>query len=145
MVISVTFGVVVLSLLLAPTVAILARHLDLPKDDDQAVRGRVRVALARAALDRLEQIEETGQRTGEPVPAPVLDALRAQAEEELNRATAVYAGPDVADERLARALGVEMMRAEQEELLRLRDREGLPDFLVRQMQREIDVRIRALS
>jgi hypothetical protein len=37
------------------------------------------------------------------------------------------------------------MRAEQEELLRLRDREGLPDALVRSMQKEIDVRIRAVG
>jgi hypothetical protein len=38
-----------------------------------------------------------------------------------------------------------MMRSEQEELLRLRDSEGLPDEIVRQMQHEIDVRIRALG
>ena len=37
------------------------------------------------------------------------------------------------------------MRAEQEELFRLRDREGLPDEIVREMQQEIDVRIRALG
>jgi hypothetical protein len=44
-----------------------------------------------------------------------------------------------------REIGVEMMRAEQEELLRLRDREGLPDEIVREMQQEIDVRIRAIG
>ena len=38
-----------------------------------------------------------------------------------------------------------MPDAEQEELLRLRDSEGLPDEIVRQMQHEIDVRIRALG
>jgi hypothetical protein len=37
------------------------------------------------------------------------------------------------------------MRSEQEELLRLRDSEGLPDEIVRRMQHEIDLRIRALG
>lgn len=145
LVICITFGVVVLSLLLAPTVAVLARRLDLPADDDEAVRARVKVALARAALDRLEQIEETGERCGDPVPSVVVDSLRTHAEERLNRAASLAEGNGPQDRMLTRTLGVEMMRAEQEELLRLRDREGLPDALVRQMQKEIDVRIRALG
>lgn len=145
LVICVTFGVVLLSLLLAPTVAVLARHLDLPHDDDEAVKRRVKVALARAALDRLEQIEETGERCAEPVPAAVVESLRAAAEERLNRAAAASELPGPTDRAMMKVLGVQMMRAEQEELLRLRDREGLPDSLVRQMQRDIDVRIRALS
>jgi len=145
LVICVTFGVVLVSLLLAPTVAVLARHLNLPPDDDEAVKRRVKVALARAALDRLEQIEETGERCAEPVPAAVVDSLRAAAEERLNRAADASEQPGPSDRAMVKVLGVEMMRAEQEELLRLRDREGLPDSLVRQMQRDIDVRIRALS
>ena len=145
LVICTTFGVVVLSLLLAPTVAVLARRLQLPADDDTDVRRRVSVALARAALDRLEQIEETGERCGEPLPASVVDDLRDHAEQRLDRASGAVESQVVSDRRLARTLGVEMMRAEQEELLRLRDREGLPDALVRTVQKEIDVRIRALG
>ncbi len=145
LVICTTFGVVVLSLLLAPTVAVLARRLKLPADDDAEVRRRVSVALARAALDRLEQIEETGQRCGEPLPASVVDGLRDHAEQRLDRVSGAVESSAVSDRRLARTLGVEMARAEQEELLRLRDREGLPDSLVRTVQKEIDVRIRALG
>jgi hypothetical protein len=37
------------------------------------------------------------------------------------------------------------MRAEQEELFRLRDSEGLADEILREMQQEIDARIRALG
>jgi hypothetical protein len=139
---------VVISLLLAPTVAWLAARLNLPADDDAGTKRRVRTALALAALDRLEQIEETGDRAGEPIPGDLVSRLRRMAQEQLNRAAAAEqrAGePGTGNAELSRAVGVEMMRAEQEELLRLRDREGLPDEIVREMQREIDVRIRALG
>lgn len=148
LVICITFGVVVISLLLAPTVAWLAARLKLPADDDAGTKRRVRTALALAALDRLEQIEETGDRAGEPIPGDLVSRLRRMAQEQLNRAAAAEqrAGePGTGNAELSRAVGVEMMRAEQEELLRLRDREGLPDEIVREMQREIDVRIRALG
>jgi CPA1 family monovalent cation:H+ antiporter len=145
LVISITFGVVVLSLLLSPTTAWLARRLHLPADDDAATKRRVRVGLARAALDRLEQIEQAGERSDEPLPAGVVDHLRRRAEDRLERAAVAAQSPGDRDHTVARAVGLEMMRAEQEELLRLRDREGLPDQIVRQMQREIDRRMGALG
>jgi len=148
LVISVTFGVVLLSLLLAPTVAWLARAVDLPHDDDTGVKRRVRVSLARASLDRLEQIEETSQRTGEPLSPDLVERLRAAAEERLHRAAKVAElgdAPRPASQKAVKQIGAEMMRAEHEELLRLRDREGLPDEIVREVQQEIDVRLRALS
>jgi hypothetical protein len=37
-----------------------------------------------------------------------------------------------------------MVRAEQEELIRLRDEEGLPDAVVRPILRDLDVRAQAL-
>jgi len=148
LVISTTFGVVLLSLLLAPTVARLARAVELPHDDDTAVKRRVRVSLARASLDRLEQIEETSERTGDPLSPDLVERLRSAAEDRLNRASKVAElgdAPRPASHRTVKEIGVEMMRAEQEELFRLRDREGLPDEIVREMQQEIDVRIRALG
>jgi CPA1 family monovalent cation:H+ antiporter len=148
LVISITFGVVVVSLLLAPSIAWLARAVDLPAEDDAATKRRVAVALARAALDRLEQIEETSERTGDPVPEEVVRRLRNGAEQRLEHAaTAAERGESTHGSglRSVRVLAVEMMRAEQEELLRLRDREGLADEIVREMQSDIDVRIRALG
>lgn len=147
LVISITFCVVLVSLLLAPTVAWLAARLDLEKDDDAAVRRHVRVALARAALDRLDEIEEQSQRSADPVPAAVVKRLREAAQLRLDRAEAIAEGDDRRREHLvsSKALGVEMMRAEQEELLRLRDSEGLADEISREMQQEIDARIRALG
>ncbi len=148
LVISTTFGVVLISLLLAPTIAWLAKAVDLPRDDDAATKRRVRVALARAALDRLEQIEETSDRTGDPVPEQVVTRLRTVAEQRLDHAAKAEERGESGSRRAhagLREIGVEMMRAEQEELLRLRDREGLPDEIVREMQQEIDVRIRAVG
>jgi hypothetical protein len=43
--------------------------------------------------------------------------------------------------QLARA----MLQAEQEELLRLRDEEGLPDAITRAKLRDLDVRLQALG
>ena len=43
--------------------------------------------------------------------------------------------------QLARA----MVRAEQEELLRMRDEEGLPDAIVRPRLRDLDLRLEALG
>ncbi|MBK6763775.1 MAG: cation:proton antiporter [Micrococcales bacterium] len=148
LVISITFGVVLLSLLVAPTVAWLARAVNLPHDDDTAVKRRVRVSLARASLDRLEQIEETSQRTGDPLSPDLVERLRSAAEERLNRASKIADlgdAPRPASHTAVKEIGAEMMRAEHEELLRLRDREGLPDEIVREVQQEIDVRIRALG
>ncbi len=147
MVISITFGVVFLSLLLAPTVAWLAARLKLEQDDDSATRRHVRVTLARAALDRLEELEEQSQRAGEPLSGSVVRRLREGAEARLDRAAAIAEGDRRRHEHMvsAKAVGVEMMRAEQEELLRLRDSEGLADEIVREMQQEIDARIRALN
>jgi hypothetical protein len=104
------------------------------------------LALARAALNRLEEIEEEAQRKDSPLPASVIGPLRSRAQQRLERASAVSErGAAPHDSSDARQLAVEMMRSEQEELLRLRDREGLPDEIVRNMQHEIDVRIRALG
>lgn len=148
LIISITFGVVFISLLLAPSIAWLARLLDLPSDDDRATKARVQVALARAALNRLDEIEETAQLADEPMPAAIVGKLRSSAEHRLDRSAALSdagASDNSQDVAAVRGIAVEMMRSEQEELLRLRDREGLPDEIVREMQQEIDVRIRAIG
>jgi CPA1 family monovalent cation:H+ antiporter len=146
LVISVTFGVVFISLLLAPSVAWLARRLDLPRDDDQAVKSHVHVALARAGLTRLDEIEQSAQAAGEPIPEDVVAGLRSRAQTRLDRAAShVTTSAHAREQTSVREIAIEMMRSEQEELLRLRDREGVADELVREMQQEIDVRIRALG
>lgn len=144
LVISITFCVVVVSLLLAPTMGPLARALRLPHDDDTATLHRVQVSLARAALDRLEEMEEAAERSDEPIPRATLQRLRGGTEGRLNRLEEQEgAAGTAAAPKQEQDLRVSMVHAEQEELLRMRDEEGLPDDLVRKLQKELDVRARA--
>lgn len=147
LIISITFCVVVVSLLLAPTMGPLARRLRLSGDDDTDTVERVQLALARAALERLDEIGETAQRADEPIPDETLDQLRDGVERriELLRREHDGHGDDVANPRVVRDLRLSMVEAEQEELLRMRDEEGLPDALMRVFQRELDVRARAVK
>jgi len=139
--------IIVISLLLALTVAPLARALKVGGDDDAVITRDIDVALARAALDRLDAAIEEAEVDGHPIPQEVVDRLQHDANARLDRARGEQ---DVSVTRemvttqmfaLARA----MVRAEQEELLRLRDEEGLPDSLVRTRLRELDLRQQALG
>lgn len=147
LIISITFCVVVLSLLLAPTMGPLAHALHLPEDDDTETMQRVQIALARASLDRLDEISLAGDRAKEPIPAETLDQLRGGVERRLELLSREHDGhaDDVADPTLVREVRLSMVHAEQEELLRMRDEEGLPDALMRIFQKELDVRARAVQ
>jgi len=142
-----TFVIIVISLLLALTVAPLARALKVGSDDDAVITRDMDAALARAALDRLDAAIEEAEIDGDPVPQEVVDRLQHDANARLDRARAeqeVSVTRELATARmftLARA----MVRAEQEELLRLRDEEGLPDSIVRARLRELDLRQQALG
>ena len=150
LVISVTFCVVFITLVLAPTTAPLARRLSLSQDDDTEMILRVRTHMARAALDRLDEIQNVADRSGQPIASDVVDRVRDTAERRLERATKKVEDEEdlVSSEakkaEYARRISTEMMHAETQELLRLRDDEGLPDAVMRQLQNELDVRLRAL-
>lgn len=140
-------GVVVLSLLLSLTIPAVARRAGLPPDDDSRVVSRVRVALARAALGRLEEVADRADRGDRPIAPEVLDPLRASAELRLDQSAELDEKLQAREPRGSadrRALAEQMIHAEQEELLRLRDEEGLPDALMRQLQLEIDLRLKAV-
>ncbi|MEZ5116754.1 MAG: Na+/H+ antiporter [Candidatus Nanopelagicales bacterium] len=143
---AVTFCVVVITLVLSPTLGPLARLLRLPPDDDEDLLRRVRLSLARASLDRLEELVADADRGGDPLPEPVVRQLRDNATFRLNRATrAVADGTGTRSASTTQRLSRQMIRAEQEELVRMRDEEGLPDTLMRELMTEIDVRARALG
>lgn len=148
LVISTTFGVVVVSLLLAPTIVWLAKAMNLPRDDDAATKRRVRVALARASLECLDQIEESREDAGDPLPEEAVSRLRDNAERRLDLAARIADQVATDQHRVVldmRAVRVEMLHAEQEALLEIRTGEGLPDDIVREMQAEIDARIHAVG
>ncbi len=142
-----TFVVIVISLLLALTVAPLARALKVGSDDDADLSRDMDAALARAALDRLDAAIEEAQVDGNPISQEVVDRLQHDANERLDRARGTQE-PSVTREMATAqmfALARAMVRAEQEELLRLRDEEGLPDSIVRTRLRELDLRQQALG
>ena len=115
-------------------------------DDDAALARTVDSALARAALERLDAAVSESDASGERIAPEVVDRLRSDCEERLDRSAVPADEPverpvnSVALLQLARA----MVRAEQEELLRMRDEDGLPDAIVRPRLRDLDLRLEAL-
>ena len=142
-----TFAIIVISLLLTLSVAPLARWLGVRGDEDVALTRTVDSALARAALERLDAAVSEADAGGERIAPEVIDRLRSDCEERLDRS----AGQ--ADERVDRPfdsgalfqLARAMVRAEQEELLRMRDEDGLSDAIVRPRLRDLDLRLEALG
>lgn len=146
LVLATTFCIIVITLLLSMTLAPLARALGVTSDDDTEVTHRIDAMLTRAALERLGDVEVEAIDAGDPIPADVSERLRSDAQRRLEASTRPDAAPGTQELELKRLLSTAraMVRAEQEELIRLRDEEGLPDALVRPMLRELDLRDQAL-
>lgn len=145
LILATTFCVIVVTLLLSQTLAPLARLLKISGEDESDQLARVETALAHAALRRLELEEEQAALRGEPVPAEVSVALRAELESRIAHIDEQPEEP-VTDLRSTRAeLERLMVRAEEEELLRIRSEEGLPDAIVRPILHELDVRSMSLD
>ena len=145
-VIGVSFGVIFVSLLLAQTLGPLARWLKIKGDDDAEVLKRVEAALARAALDRLDAAVREGDMDGAPIPASVVNDLRSHQEERIEQTLTVQdqgVVESAAMRQLAAAIECSMIRAEQEQLLLMRDEEGIPDAIVRPVLRALDLREQA--
>ena len=142
-----TFGIIVITLLLSLTLAPLARWLHLRSDDDATEVNRIDAALARAAIDRLSALESEAEAQGDPLPPEVSQRLRDDAERrilESSRRGDTTTTRELVTTRLW-STAREMVRAEQEELLRLQDEEGLPDSLVRPIMTQLDLRDQSLQ
>jgi hypothetical protein len=79
----------------------------------------------------------------------VLDRVRIPAETRMDRAFRKVDDQEVVSSesdraRSARQISIEMVHAESQELLRLRDEEGLPDVVMRKLQNELDLRLETL-
>lgn len=142
-----TFVIIVVSLVLSLTVAPMARWLGIRGDDDEQLRRDMDASLARAALVRLDAAIEEAQNDDDPIPQEVIDRLQRDAQTRVERARStddVSVTREMATRRLI-DLARAMVQAEQEEVLRLRDEEGLPDALVRKKLQSLDVRLQALG
>ncbi len=153
LILATTFIVIVLTLLLSLTIGPLARALHVRADDDTALLRHVDVRLARAALDRLADIEVEALDEGRPLDPQVIQRLRTPLELRLDAASGALAtgrsdeeeAPGTSRPGQDVEAGRAMVRAEQEELLAMRDLEGLPDAVVRPILRDLDVRDQALK
>ncbi len=149
LVLATTFLVIVVTLVLAETLGPVARILKIPKDDDTLEIARVDGALARAALARLDAATEEMAVAGDPLSAEAVESLRSGLVRRLNRSDFIQGSQEEYSEEanMNRMLKVaaSMVHAEQEELIRMRDEDGLPDAIARPMLRELDARETALE
>lgn len=145
LVLAITFCVILITLLLSMTLAPLARWLGIRSDDDSSREQQIEQALAYAALGRLEAIAQQAVLDGAPLPEAITEPLRARTLERLASAQEEGAVVAAGSADVAKQVRLEMLMAEQEELLRIRDEEGLPDAIVRPVQLRLDRRALAID
>ncbi len=142
-----TFVIIVLSLLVSLTVAPLARAMGISSDDDTELARTMDAALARAALARLDAAVTEADAEEKSIPQEIVDRLRRDTQHRVDRARPqedASTTQEIATHTLIQ-LARTMVRAEQEELVRLRDEEGYPDALVRPKLHDLDIRLQALG
>jgi len=142
-----TFSIIIITLVLSLTVAPLARMLKISGEDTSTEVRRIDAQLARAALERLDVIIEESEISGRPLDPVVVQRLRDDAVARIEHAENLESD-HVPEQDAAHQLSVvslSMVHAEQTELLRIRDDEGVPDAVIRPIMRDLDVRAAALE
>ena len=107
---------------------------------------RIDMMLARAALERLGDVEAEADEAGHPLAPEVSARLRMDTERRIVASVdpgSITQTQEIEVRQLLSAARA-MVRAEQEELLRMRDEEGLADAIVRPLLRQLDLRDQAL-
>ncbi|MFM8515606.1 MAG: cation:proton antiporter [Actinomycetota bacterium] len=142
-----TFSIIVITLVLSLTIAPLARALKIKGEDNSSEVRRIDTMLARAALERLDAIIAEAEITENPLDPQVIQRLRDDALARIERAEdARESRVDEHDANQQRvSVSLSMVHAEQSELIRIRDEEGVPDALIRPIMRDLDVRAEALE
>ncbi|MEY3734525.1 MAG: hypothetical protein RL347_1884, partial [Actinomycetota bacterium] len=136
-----TFVVIAVTLALSPTLGIVARMVGLKSDDLSDDRRAVAVALATRGLDALDEAVREAAAQRQSVPHGAEAAIRARLAGDLER---VEGSPDsTADGTEATALEMAVLKAQQDELLRLREA-GTPDAVIRPAIHDLDLQMSAL-
>ena len=138
-----TFMVITATLLLAPTLGIVARWVGVTAGPEEDEVRRVRAALAGKALEQIDDWVEEGIKSGDPAPEEIVTALRTRYNAEL-RAAEGESHPSVAEASVVARYQRGIIKAQQEELLRLRDSEAIPDAVVRPIMHGLDAELAAL-
>jgi CPA1 family monovalent cation:H+ antiporter len=136
-----TFMVIAVTLALSPTLGWVARWVGLKSDDLTDDQRAVAVALATRGLDALDEAVRQAAEQRRPVPHEAESALRARLAGELDRIEDQRAAPST--ERDAIGLEIAVVKAQQDELLRLRE-SGTPDAVIRPAMHDLDLMLSAL-
>jgi CPA1 family monovalent cation:H+ antiporter len=131
----ITFGVVVVTLLLSLTLGPLVRRLGFEPEDDADLLGEARDRAASAALTQLDLLVAQARADGMRVPEQLVAGLRGSV---LVRRH-IARRPQRLTDTYVEWRG-EMLQAERQELESMRDEGLLPDPVMRDLQREIDIR-----
>ncbi len=142
-----TFAVVVVSLLMSFAAAPIIRRLNLSTETEGEALQFARISVAKAALRCLDDLVTEADLDGEPYPEKLVLRVRSLAKRRIDglqgtSATAL-ASQDLAARQ--RKLQHAMLHAERLEVDRLRREHGAPGDIVKQLTHELDVREAALS
>jgi CPA1 family monovalent cation:H+ antiporter len=142
-----TFCIIVITLLLSLTMAPLARLLKIKGEDISSDVRRIDTMLARAALEHLDMIIAEAEIASDPLDPAVIRGLRDDMLARIERAEGATGSrvDEVDSHRQQISVALSLVHAEQTELIRIRDEEGVPDALIRPIMRDLDVRAAALE
>jgi monovalent cation/hydrogen antiporter len=136
-----TFVVIVATLALSPTLRWVARAVRLQPDPIGADQRAVALALATRGLDALDQaVGEAGERD-QRIPVDVENRLRERLMAQLREAEGE--GPPIDTHHDAYRWELAILRAQQEELIRMREL-GTPDAVIRPAMHALDLQVSAL-
>lgn len=136
-----TFVVIAVTLALSPTLGLVARRVGLQSDDLTDDQRAVAIALATRGLDALDEAVRQAAEQRRPIPHDAEAMLRARLAGDLERIDgAAGPGADVTD---AFGLEIAVIKAQQDELLRLREA-GTPDAVIRPAMHDLDLQMSAL-
>lgn len=135
------FAVIGVTLALSPTMSLVARAMRLEPHDLDDDRRAVQVAMATRGLDALDEAVRDAAGARETLPQGAEEAIRRRLLTDLQTA----AGSTRDADRTADAYKLEMavLRAQQDELLRLREG-GTPDAVIRPALHTLDLQVSAL-
>lgn len=135
-----TFCVIASTLLLSPTLALVARLVRVRANDEGERSSDLKAALVMRGMEALDQAIEQGILDGAPYDAHAERAVRESLSALLPDARAPLESES--GDQVWQLEG-RVLRAQYEELLRLRDEEGMPDSLVRPVMHALDLQSEA--
>ena len=147
LILCVTFAVVIVSLLFSFLAGPFIRRLHLNSRTDVEALQAARLATAKAALRRFDELVAQADADGRPLDASLVEVMRAQT---ANRVAALKSGPDVNDARTdfiasREEIRQSMLEAERDELVRLRSDKQVSGEAFKDLTKELDMREQAIG